>query len=304
MSTDTRLNQVYQNAKILPLHSHSRYVLMSDCHRGVGNWNDNFLPNQNLFFAALQDYYRFGYTYIELGDGDELWENRNLCQIVQTHSDSFWMMSRFYREGRMYMLFGNHDKKKKSKKFADACLKEYYCESCDAAVTLFPGIEIVEGIRLLDERNGIEILLAHGHQGDFLNDVCWQLGRFLVRYVWRPMEQLGFRDPTSAAKNYKKKKRVERKLSHWSEKNKVMLITGHTHRSVLPEPGEVMYCNTGCCVHPRCITALEIENGRITLVKWSVLTKPDKTLYVGREILEGPKRLKDYFMEEGIRKNS
>ena len=42
-----------------------------------------------------------------------------------------------------------------------------------------------------------------------------------------------------------------------------------------------MYCNTGCCVHPRCITALEIENGRITLVKWSVLTKPDKTLYVG-----------------------
>ena len=297
MSTYTKLNKVYQNAKVLPLYQNSRYVLMSDCHRGVGNWNDNFLPNQNLFFAALQDYYRFGYTYIELGDGDELWENSSLYQIIQTHSSSFWMLSRFYRECRMHMLYGNHDKKKKRKKYTDANLKEYYCESCDASVGLFPDIEVVEGIRLLDERNGIDILLAHGHQGDLLNDIWWRLGRFLVRYAWRPLERLGVRDPTSAAKNYKKKKRVERKLSHWSEKNGVMLITGHTHRSVLPDPGEVMYCNTGCCVHPRCITALEIEGGRITLVKWSVLTKPDKTLYVGREVLEGPKRIKDYFTE-------
>ena len=62
----------------------------------------------------------------------------------------------------MHMLFGNHDKKKRSKKCTNGCLKEYYCESCDRNVELFPGIEVTEGILLKDERNGIEILLTHG----------------------------------------------------------------------------------------------------------------------------------------------
>lgn len=302
ISTYKRLNRVYREAKTLPLHKNSRYVLMSDCHRGIGNWNDNFLPNQNLFFAALQEYYRCGYTYIELGDGDELWENRDLCQIIQIHSNAFWMMSQFYKNGRMHMLFGNHDKKKKSKKYACGCLKEYYCDSCDSSEILFPEIEVTEGIRLKDEENGIEILLAHGHQGDFINDTVWRLGRFLVRYLWRPLEQIGFKDPTSAAKNYRKKKKVERRLIHWAKEQGIILITGHTHRPVFPRPGEPLYFNTGSCVHPRCITVIEIEDGKIALVKWSVLTRTDKSLYVGREVLEGQKELREYFhVDAGFR---
>ena len=54
--TAKRLDQAYKNALCLPIHKGSRIVMMSDCHRGVGNWGDNFLANQNLFFAALQYY--------------------------------------------------------------------------------------------------------------------------------------------------------------------------------------------------------------------------------------------------------
>lgn len=74
-----------------------------------------------------------------------------------------------------------------------------------------------------------------------------------------------------------------------------MVIAGHTHRPVLPTPGESLYVNDGSCVHPRCITAIEIDGGMITLVKWCTLTRADRSLYVGREVLAGPFRLRDYF---------
>ena len=117
----------------------------------------------------------------------------------------------------------------------------------------------------------------------------------LVRYVWGPLENIGANDPTSPAKNYDKKEKVSKSLIKWSEHENKMLIAGHTHKPVFPEVGEPLYFNDGSCVHPRCITALEIANGEIVLVKWCVLTKADSTLFVGREVLAGPTSLKDYF---------
>ena len=96
-----RLNRAFLNAPMLPLSNHSRYVLMSDCHRGIGNSSDNFLKNQHLYFAALEHYYRKGFTYIELGDGDELWENRSMKNIMDIHSNVFWLFNQFYEENRL-----------------------------------------------------------------------------------------------------------------------------------------------------------------------------------------------------------
>ena len=76
-----------------------------------------------------------------------------------------------------------------------------------------------------------------------------------------------------------------------------MLITGHTHRPIFPSPGECPYFNDGSCVHPRCITGLEIENNGICLVKWAVATRADRTLYIEREVLEGPVPLAAYIRE-------
>ena len=74
-----------------------------------------------------------------------------------------------------------------------------------------------------------------------------------------------------------------------------MIITGHTHRPMFPDVGEVPYFNDGSCVHPRCITAIEIERGYITLVKWGIETKKDGTLFIGRDIIAGPRLIKEYF---------
>ena len=70
--TRRRISNAFEGALRLPLCPCSKYILLSDCHRGVGNANDNFLSNEYLYLAALQHYFRRGFTYLELGDGDEL----------------------------------------------------------------------------------------------------------------------------------------------------------------------------------------------------------------------------------------
>ncbi|MDF2942037.1 MAG: hypothetical protein K0S01_895 [Herbinix sp.] len=295
MSTSKRLSHVLATSKIITFDESSNFVIMSDCHRGNNSWGDNFSGNQNLYFAALRYYYENGFTYIELGDGDELWENRSIQEVISAHSDAFWLMSLFYREKRFHMLYGNHDIVKKDPKFTQTKCHDFYCESSNSRMALFPGIKITEGLILRYRNTNNQILLTHGHQGDFLNDTMWMVSRFLVRYLWRPLELLGIKDPTSAAKNNVKKNSVEKKLIEWSNEKNQILICGHTHRPVFPQVGEPLYFNDGSCVHPRCITAIEIRNGTISLVKWAIMTKPDRVLFVGRKVLETPVRLNDYF---------
>lgn len=286
MGIDSRIDRAFTNAPVLPLTRHSRYILFSDCHRGTGTSNDNFLKNQHLYFAALQYYLEQGFTYIELGDGDELWENRSLDQIKSIHNDAFWILSKFYARNRLYMLYGNHDMVKKYPRFACHHCASYPCSTCEEE-DLFPGITFYSGLILKNNSAGPDIYLTHGHQADFLNCVLWRLSRLLVRYIWKPLEHIGFLDPTSAAKNNTKKKKIERAGTEWAKKQGVVLITGHTHRPMLGDAASP-YFNTGSCVHPRCITCIEINCCRLTLVKWALSTRPDRTLYVAREELAEP----------------
>lgn len=294
MSINSRLSQVFSSSIRIPFDDYSRFIIMSDCHRGDASYSDNFSNNQNIFFAALLYYFERGFTYIELGDGDELWENRDINSIISSHSDAFWLMSQFYKEGRFYMLYGNHDIVKKDPKYSRTNCHSFFCDSIISYLPLFPGIVIHEGLILDYTPIPYQIFLTHGHQADILNDTFWRLSRFLVRYLWRPLELIGIRDPTSAAKNNDRKSKVERRLADWSVKNNKMIITGHTHRPLFPQPGENLYFNDGSCVHPRCITGIEIVNGSLALIKWAVMTRPDRTLFVGREVLEGPVRIEDY----------
>ena len=105
-------------------------------------------------------------------------------------------------------------------------------------------------------------LLVHGHQGDLMNDYLWRVSKFLVRYVWKPLELLGFNNPIRPAKNYSLQGLTQRRLHRYVVKEQKPLIVGHTHRPHLPQKGELPFYNTGSCVHPRCITALEYYKKR------------------------------------------
>lgn len=295
-AVERRLRCVYNTAEVVPFDENSKFIIMSDCHRGQGNTGDNFLPNQILHFAALEYYYKNGFTYIELGDGDELWENRKIYPIIAAHSDIFWIMSKFYDEDRLYMLYGNHDIVKHRKQLTNKVYSSFYCDSSECRLPLFPGIKMPEGLVLEDINTKKKILLVHGHQGSFLNDTVWPAARFLVRYFWRPLELIGFTAPTGAARTHSRKEAIEKKLSEYADSQQLMLIAGHTHRPAYPKPGKGLYFNDGSCVHPKSITGIEINNRQIALVKWSVSAKDDLSLYVERKILEGPNNISDFYI--------
>lgn len=292
MSLHSRMRRSFKSVPVLPINRYSRYVLISDCHRGCANSNDNFLKNQHLYFSALQHYYERGFTYIELGDGDELWENRKIEQIIDAHSDVFWLLSKFAQKNRLYMLYGNHDMEKKKSSYSNLHCSTYFCTDIQHMDTLFPGMIYHSGL-ILEDISGLRLYLTHGHQADLINSVFWRVSRFLVRYVWKPLEHVGVLDPTSAAKNNHRKNLTEKRLSSWAEERRQILITGHTHRPRLNQ-SDSFYFNTGSCVHPRCITCIEIQDRTLTLCKWAVSTRPDSTLYVSREVLAAPLSLSQY----------
>ena len=54
----------------------SRFVVFSDAHRGDGTGADDFADNSLIYKCALDYYLAAGFTLIELGDAEELWEGR------------------------------------------------------------------------------------------------------------------------------------------------------------------------------------------------------------------------------------
>lgn len=265
MSCHKRIDRALKKAVRLPLTCRSRYVIISDCHRGAGTSNDNFLKNQHLYYAALEHYLKRGFYYLELGDGEELWENRHMERIRDCHSDVYELLERFEKYCRAIRIYGNHNMELKD--------------------------SLPEAVILENREGGRDICMIHGHQADLFNSVFWKLSRFLVRYLWKPLERSGVNDPTSAARNYRKTVRYEKCLEEWTVTHDTYLAAGHSHRPRL-SGDEGLYMNAGSCVHPRCITAIELENMEMTLVKWTVATRSDMTLYVAREVLEGPVSIK------------
>ncbi|WP_111706780.1 metallophosphoesterase [Lutibacter citreus] len=289
------LSNSYKNAKKISLDCDSKFVLFSDCHRGDNSYADDFTHNRNIYYHALRNYYDNDFTYVELGDGIELWENRDFNEIFEAHQNVFLLLREFHLKGKLHMLWGNHDMVLRKEKRVNKLLSTYFDAITSTDKDLLKGLKFDEGIIL--EVDGFEknILLIHGHQADFFNYVLWKWSRFLVRFLWKPLQILGIKDPTSPAKNYKELIKVERRLKKWIENNNnQMIISGHTHRPRFPEPNETPYFNDGSCVHPRSITGIEIVDMQIYLIKWHTISNKDGTLQIVRTVLEGPQDIASY----------
>ncbi|WP_339623143.1 serine/threonine protein phosphatase [uncultured Winogradskyella sp.] len=295
MSSKTRLDRAYKNAKRIAFNDNSKFILFSDCHRGDNSFADDFANNRNIYFHALKYYYNEGFDYCELGDGDELWENLSFNAILNAHKNVYMLMKSFHEQNRLHMIWGNHDMVYRDPKYVQKHLTTYFNLKTGTDEDLFCGINYHEGIVLKHSETQQELFLTHGHQADWWNYIFWKWSRFLVRVLWKPLNVMGIADPTSPAKNYKELIKVERKTKQWIiENNNLITVVGHTHRPRFPEPGDIAFFNDGSCVHPRSITGIEIENGKIALIKWQIVTTEDGTLKIDRFLLEGPTKLMDY----------
>lgn len=294
MFTNKRLTKVYKEAELRSFDQNAKYVFFSDLHRGDDSVSDEFARNQTMFVAALEYYHRNGYTYVEAGDGDELWEHRSFKHIRTAHTDVFTVIKKLYDEGRFILLYGNHNIYLKNRDYVVANYYYFYDEYREQLEELFFGIHPKEGLVLVNKDTGQEIFIVHGHQGDLLNDQLWFLAMFSVRYFWRFMRLVGFRNPASPAKNQSKRHKIEKNYNKWIFKNKVMLICGHTHRMKFPKRGQLPYFNSGCCIHSKGITGVELYEGKIMIVQWRIKANEDGMMQVIRTVIRGPEPIARY----------
>ena len=298
MSSQKRLSRAYTKAKVIDFDDRSKFILFSDCHRGDNSFADEFANNRNIYFHALRYYFNEGFQYCELGDGDELWEHLSFEPLFEAHKNVYLLMKRYHEENRLHLIYGNHDMVYKNPEYVKKHLQTYFDPKEEKDTVLFQDLTFHEAILLKHQRTGQEIFLTHGHQADFMNYHGWRFQRFLVRVLWKPLQVWGIADPTSPAKNNKELIKVEKRIKKWIlHNNLIMTIVGHTHRPRFPEPGDIPFFNDGSCVHPRSITGIEIEEGKISLIKWQISTKEDGTLQIVRVLLEGPQKIIDYRLE-------
>jgi hypothetical protein len=147
---------------------------------------------------------------------------------------------------------------------------------------------------------GTFIFAYHVHLVPNIHDRFWRFGRFAVRYGWSRLQAFGIKDPTRPSQDRNKQHEVETLIKQWIRANDdQVVICGHTHRPEFPYAGEEPYFNTGSCVHPRCITCIELDRGMISLVKWWVtvdqVVSEKGPVYVMREVIRGPKAIKDFY---------
>lgn len=294
----TRLTEAYQSARVVEFDAASRYVFLSDCHRGDGSMSDEFVKNKNIFVAALEYYYAEGFTYVEVGDGDELWETPDFKHVLKANGTPLKLLKRFHDAGRLVYLYGNHNIQMKDPDYARACF-EAMTDDSGEPTDFMPGLEPLEALVLRHRGTGQEILAVHGHQGDLPNDQNWHFTRWTFRIFWKYLHAFGIHSPSSPVQNIFKQHKVERNYKRWIRQSHVPLICGHTHREKFPRSDELPYFNAGCCTFPSYITGIEIVDDQIQLVGWRVEPDANRYLHVVRRVLAGPQPISRYAMSHG-----
>ena len=182
-----------------------------------------FAKSEKNYLAALDHYNKEGYTYINLGDSEELWEN--LFFTIKRHNkNTFEAEKKFLNRGAFVKIFGNHDLYWDNDPLAAVSLMQIYDES----------IPIYEGVILQGNINDklLSIFMTHGHQGDLQSDGNW-FSKWFVSNIWGPIQAFVAVNPNTPANNQQLKTDHNRLMYEWSSKRKdTILITGHTHQPV------------------------------------------------------------------------
>lgn len=285
----------------------ARFIIFSDHHKGAGDQSDDFTTNKENYSAALDYYYRENYTYINLGDSEELWENKPE-PVLKLYHAIFEKEALFLKTRRLYKIFGNHD----LLWFDALAVKKYL------APVFGDTIKILEGLvlQLTVNQKSISIFITHGHQGDKVADNN-AFSKWFVGRIWVPIQRWLKLNVNTPAKDFRLSDRHNQLMYLWTMRYKdTILITGHTHKPVFESLDHIQrlnnqlqnaedkgdenesamlrseiekrvleyggkpeqltkwvqptYYNSGCCCfNDGDITGIEIADGKMRLVKWT-----------------------------------
>ena len=111
LSRDLRrkLDHLYEHAPVLRLGAGDKLVVFSDLHMGDGGRKDDFVPNAELFLAILRRHYlEQGFIVVLNGDIEDL-AGFSLASIATRWLEVYAAWQKFAERGALYKLVGNHD---------------------------------------------------------------------------------------------------------------------------------------------------------------------------------------------------
>ncbi|GAB6089807.1 metallophosphoesterase [Spirochaeta dissipatitropha] len=203
----------------------SRYIILSDLHRGKRDRADDFRHSERAFNASLAWYYELGYTLVILGDAEELWQEHP-GKVTQAYHHSLELEAKFHRKNRYIRIWGNHDDEWES----SLQVKRYL------APIFGPDLAVHEAVLLpviQDSKEIGQLFLVHGHQGSREGDRWGKIARGMVRLLYRPFQRISGFSHSTPADSWELREGHNKALNDWtSEHPGVILIAGHTHRPV------------------------------------------------------------------------
>jgi len=239
-----------------------KVIIISDLHLGLKDAADQFKQCEATLLHALKIYANKSYELIILGDCFELWEQKNIYNIIKTYYHIFTFIKNNYLN--YYIILGNHDEKILNSDIAKTILTQNIYQS-------------------IKSKN---ILITHGHKGEIEIPFVRQ---FIKLLGWlQNKAYLGVRDLPRTAND------ISRKHCNnlWEAQTElgINLICGHTHNPRIMRTIKNLYekhtikanyyANSGCCSFlDGSITLLELDvkNNIPTLIKVSKDLKIEKS---------------------------
>jgi UDP-2,3-diacylglucosamine pyrophosphatase LpxH len=203
-----------------------RLVVLSDMHRGKRDRADEFRQCEQAYVTALDHYFSNGYTLAVLGDAEELWKTK-ARHVVAAYPEVYAREAAFQQEGRLLRFWGNHDEE-----WASPALVQHELGRAFDADPPEVGEALLLEVTLGDRALG-SLFLVHGHQGTGLSDTLAFLARATVRFLWKPIQHVTQVSRNRPSTNRRIREKHNRAMHRWSQaQEKLLLITGHTHRPV------------------------------------------------------------------------
>jgi len=104
-----RLDDLVENARKIEISDRDKLVILSDFHMGDGGKLDDFKKNSQLMIQILDKYYRKNkYTLILNGDIEEI-QRYSLKKITNRWRNIYEIFDNFLRNNRLIKIYGNHD---------------------------------------------------------------------------------------------------------------------------------------------------------------------------------------------------
>lgn len=301
----TNLSRLLRGAATVPFKASDRIVIFSDLHMGDGGRKDDFRPNAEFFLDILRKYYlEQNYKLILNGDVEEL-HKFSLHRIVEAWEPVYALFREFRSGCGLYKVLGNHDiglgfcrdEYPVDVPFHDGIRLQYN----DNSILVFHGhqgslyharmgtmcehmvryvvkplgfrnystshdntkkYKLERRIYSFARRKGIAALIGHTHRPVFESLSKVDILKFEIEQLCREYaaSNNGIREETA-----KRIRKYSLELDDILEKDRKRAERGslyHTH------PLVPCLFNAGCVIGKRGMTAVEIVDGKISLVHW------------------------------------